>query len=132
MVVIRLSRKGAKKSPFYHIVATDKRNSRDGRFIERLGFYNPVARGQAVRLEVAAERVQHWIDQGAQPSERVSSLLKQFAQGMTAAIPHAPKKPAAAPKVEEPKAEAPKAEAPKAEEPKAEAPNAENTADKAE
>jgi len=79
MVSIRLSRTGAKKRPFYHIVVTDSRNSRDGRFIERLGFFNPVAQGGEEELRLDRERVQHWISQGAQPSERVVQLLKKQA-----------------------------------------------------
>ncbi len=79
MVTIRLARGGAKKRPFYHIVVTDSRNGRDGRFIERLGFYNPVARGAEVELKVDSARAAHWISQGAQPSERVSKLLKTAA-----------------------------------------------------
>ena len=77
MVTIRLSRGGAKKRPFYHVVATDKRNSRDGRYIERLGFYNPLAAKHEETLRVDAERVKHWISNGAQPSERVQYLLKE-------------------------------------------------------
>ncbi|MEJ2692324.1 MAG: 30S ribosomal protein S16 [Candidatus Thiodiazotropha sp.] len=80
MVTIRLSRTGAKKRPFYHIVVTDSRNSRDGRYIERLGYFNPVAVGGEVELHVEQARVDHWIAQGAQPSERVSKLLKQAAK----------------------------------------------------
>ena len=79
MVTIRLTRGGAKKRPFYHVQVTDSRKSRDGRYIERLGFFNPVARGGEERLRLDAERAQHWIDQGAQPSERVSSLIKEAA-----------------------------------------------------
>jgi small subunit ribosomal protein S16 len=79
MVTIRLSRGGAKKRPFYHIVVTDSWNRRDGRYIERLGFFNPAAKGQEVRLEINAERVSHWQDQGAQTSERVGKLLKESA-----------------------------------------------------
>lgn len=79
MVTIRLTRGGAKKRPFYHVQVTDSRKSRDGRYIERLGFFNPVARGNEERLRLDAERAQHWIDQGAQPSERVSSLIKEAA-----------------------------------------------------
>lgn len=79
MVTIRLSRGGAKKRPFYHLVVTDSRNSRDGRFIERLGFYNPVARGQEERLRIDQERVSHWVGQGAQVSVRVKRLLKDAA-----------------------------------------------------
>lgn len=77
MVVIRLSRGGAKKRPFYHIVVADKRRSRDGRFIEQLGHFNPIAAGKEVRLKLDAERAQYWISQGAQPSDRVKSLIKE-------------------------------------------------------
>ena len=77
MVTIRLARGGAKKRPFYHIVVTDSRNRRDGRFIERLGFFNPVARGNEERLRINRERIEHWTAQGAQTSDRVASLLKQ-------------------------------------------------------
>ena len=76
MVTIRLSRAGAKKRPFYHVVVTDSRKRRDGAYIERLGFFNPVARGGEERLRVDIERADYWIDQGAKPSERVSQLLK--------------------------------------------------------
>ncbi len=79
MVTIRLARGGAKKRPFYNIVVTDSRNRRDGRYIERVGYFNPVARGQEQRLTVDAERVQYWLGQGAQASERVSKLLKEQA-----------------------------------------------------
>ncbi len=80
MVTIRLSRGGAKKRPFYHIVVTDSRNKRDGRFIERLGFFNPVARGAEETLRIDNERVEHWLSQGAKVSDRVSQLLKQGAK----------------------------------------------------
>ncbi len=80
MVTIRLSRGGAKKRPFYHIVVTDSRNKRDGRFIERLGFFNPVARGQEETLRIDTDRVEYWLSQGAKASERVSALLKQNAK----------------------------------------------------
>lgn len=76
MVVIRLSRTGAKKRPFYHIVVAEKRRSRDGRFIEQLGFYNPIASGQAVPLHLNVERAQEWIAKGAQPSDRVKKLIE--------------------------------------------------------
>ena len=79
MVTIRLSRGGAKKRPFYHIVVTDSRNKRDGRFIERLGFYNPVAKGAEETLRIDRDRVNHWVSQGAQPSDRVAKLLQQSA-----------------------------------------------------
>ncbi len=76
MVSIRLSRAGAKKRPFYHLVVTDSRNRRDGRYIERLGFFNPIATENEERLRVDLERVDFWIGRGAQPSDRVTSLLK--------------------------------------------------------
>ena len=79
MVTIRLARGGAKKRPFYHIVVTDSRSSRDGRYIERVGFFNPVARGQEERLNIKRERVDYWVSQGAQTSERVGKLLKEQA-----------------------------------------------------
>jgi small subunit ribosomal protein S16 len=77
MVKIRLSRGGAKKCPFYHIVVTDSRKARDGRKIERIGFFNPVARGQEERLRVDLERVTYWSGVGAQLSERVKSLVSE-------------------------------------------------------
>jgi small subunit ribosomal protein S16 len=76
MVSIRLSRAGAKKRPFYHVVVTDSRNRRDGRYIERVGFFNPVGREHEDNLRIDLERVDYWIGQGARPSERVTSLLK--------------------------------------------------------
>ena len=79
MVTIRLSRSGAKKRPFYHVTVTDSRNSRDGRFIERVGFFNPVARGQEERLRIDTDRVEYWQGQGAPVSERVAKLLKDAA-----------------------------------------------------
>ncbi|MFQ5635984.1 MAG: 30S ribosomal protein S16 [Gammaproteobacteria bacterium] len=81
MVSIRLSRGGAKKRPFYHIVVTDQRNRRDGRYIERLGFFNPVAKGKEVKLRIDVDRVDHWLGNGARASERVSSLLKSYRKG---------------------------------------------------
>jgi len=77
MVTIRLARGGAKKRPFYKIVVTDSRNKRDGRFIERLGFYNPIAREQEEGLRIDTDRVAHWLAQGAKASARVAQLLKQ-------------------------------------------------------
>ena len=76
MATIRLSRSGAKKRPFYHLTVADKRFSRDGRFIERLGFFNPGARGQEEKLRVDLERVKFWTDQGAIASDRVAKLVK--------------------------------------------------------
>lgn len=77
MVTIRLARAGAKKRPFYHVVVTDSRNARDGRYIERVGFFNPIASGGEVRLNLNRERVDYWLQQGAQASERVASLIKE-------------------------------------------------------
>jgi small subunit ribosomal protein S16 len=85
MVSIRLSRAGAKKRPFYHLVVTDSRNRRDGRYIERVGFFNPVGKEQEENLRIDVERVDHWIGQGAQPSERVASLLKAHRKAAQAA-----------------------------------------------
>ena len=79
MVTIRLARSGAKKRPFYHIVVTDSRNKRDGHYIERLGYFNPIATGQEKKLDIDAERVDYWVSNGAQTSERVSKLLKDHA-----------------------------------------------------
>lgn len=78
MVVIRLARRGSKKNPFYHIVVTDKRNPRDGRFIECVGYYNPMARGQNIRLQIERDRIAHWFNQGAQTSLRVQHLIKKL------------------------------------------------------
>ncbi|SEK37253.1 small subunit ribosomal protein S16 [Roseateles sp. YR242] len=75
MVVIRLSRGGSKKRPFYNLVVTDSRNRRDGRFIERVGFYNPVASGAAETLRVAQDRVAYWVGVGAQLSPSVARLV---------------------------------------------------------
>lgn len=85
MVKIRLARGGAKRQPFYHIVVTDSRNRRDGRNIERLGFFNPVARGNDERLRVDQERVQHWLERGAQISERVSHLVAEASRSEASA-----------------------------------------------
>ena len=85
MVTIRLSRGGAKKRPFYHITVTNHQSSRDGRFIERIGFFNPTARGNEERFRVDKERVQYWLDKGAQLSDRVSKLLQEQAKEQAAA-----------------------------------------------
>ncbi len=77
MVTIRLARTGAKKRPFYHIVAADARAPRDGRYLERLGFFNPIAQGQEVPLKVDLERVDYWLAQGAQLTERAAALVKK-------------------------------------------------------
>lgn len=78
MVVIRLARGGSKKNPFYHLVAADQRFPRDGRFIENLGYFNPMARGQQIRLTLDAARIEHWLKVGAQASERVKTLIKKY------------------------------------------------------
>lgn len=85
MVKIRLSRGGAKKRPFYHIVATDHRNKRDGRALERLGYFNPIASGAEKRLELDTARLQYWVDNGAQLSDKVGLLLKEAAAQAKAA-----------------------------------------------
>ena len=77
MLTIRLARSGAKKRPFFHVSVADSRMPRDGRFVERVGYYNPIASGQEVRLELDVERIDYWIGKGAQPSDRVLNLLKQ-------------------------------------------------------
>jgi len=76
MVTIRMARGGAKKRPFYNIVVTDKRSKRDGRHIERVGFFNPIAKGGEIPLQLDMERVNYWLSRGAQPSERVAKLIK--------------------------------------------------------
>ena len=78
MVKIRLARGGAKKKPFYSIVATDSRKRRDSGYIERIGYFNPVARGQEVRLQLEEDRLAYWIAQGAQISDRVKQLAKEY------------------------------------------------------
>ena len=78
MVIIRLSRSGSKKRPFYHVTVADSRVSRDGRFIERLGFYNPVARGAEQGARIDLDRVDYWVKQGAKMSERVENVVKAY------------------------------------------------------
>lgn len=77
MVVIRLARHGAKKRPFYHIVVADQRFKRDGRNLERLGYFNPIAASGEQRLNLEFDRVNYWLSQGAQASDRVKSLIKE-------------------------------------------------------
>ncbi len=77
MVVIRLARGGSKNRPFYNIVVTDSRNRRDGRFIERVGFYNPVANEKEERVRFTMDRLNHWVSVGAQVSDSVARLLKE-------------------------------------------------------
>ena len=79
MVSIRLARSGAKKRPFYHVVVTDSRNARDGHYIERIGFFNPIATGGEERLRMDMGRVDYWRGTGAQPTERVAALIKEYA-----------------------------------------------------
>lgn len=85
MVTIRLARGGAKKRPFYHLTVTDSRVARDGRFIERLGFFNPIARGGEERLRVDLDRLAYWESQGAQVSSRVAELIKSARKAQAAA-----------------------------------------------
>lgn len=85
MVTIRLSRGGAKKQPFYRVVVTDSRNRRDGRYIERVGFFNPVARGNDPELLLEMDRIDHWVNTGAQMSDRVERLVKAYRKQQAAA-----------------------------------------------
>lgn len=110
MVVIRLSRGGSKKNPFYNVVVADSRNRRDGRFIERVGFYNPSARANAEGLRIDEARVNHWTSNGAQLSDTVARLVKFHAKGPEAMIAAKAKDAA---KVEAAKAKAAEAEAAK-------------------
>lgn len=87
MLMIRLARVGSKKRPFYHVVAIDRRHARNsGNYVERLGYFNPVARGGEIRLHLDHDRITHWIGQGAQPSDRVSSLMTE-AKKVAAGLP---------------------------------------------
>lgn len=100
MVVIRLSRAGAKKRPFYHMVVTDSRQRRDSNYVEELGYFNPIARGQEKRLHLDLEKISYWQGVGAQLSDRVKTLVKEFkktAPVMTAVSEESAKK-ATAPK----------------------------------
>jgi len=85
MVKIRLSRGGAKGRPFYHVIVADERKARDGRNIERVGFFNPVAAGKEVRLQLDLDRVSNWIAKGAQPSDKVRALIKEAGKQAKAA-----------------------------------------------
>ncbi|WP_394262012.1 30S ribosomal protein S16 [Moraxella boevrei] len=78
MVVIRLARGGAKKRPFYQIVVTDSRSPRDGRYIENIGFFNPIAQGQEVPVRIDIETYEAWLNKGAQPTDRVKALFKAY------------------------------------------------------
>jgi small subunit ribosomal protein S16 len=139
MLKLRLSRGGTKKRPVYKVVVADSRFARDGRFIEKVGFFNPLLpKDKKERLGLEAERIKYWLAQGAQPTTRVARILGENklmpmpanGNNPNKAIPKKDRKKEGdeapvAPKAEAPKAEAPKAEAPKAEAPKAEAPKAE-------
>ena len=141
MIKIRLSRGGTKKRPVYKVVVADSRRARDGKFIEKVGFFNPLLpKDKKERVGLEAERIKYWLGQGAQPTARVARILGENdiipmpANGSnpSKAIPKKERKkegdeaaPAAAPKAEAPKEEAPKVEAPKEEAPKAEAPKEE-------
>ena len=147
MIKIRLSRGGTKKRPVYKVVIADSRRARDGKFIEKVGFFNPLLpKDKKERVGLEAERIKYWLDQGAQPTPRVARILGENdiipmpanANNPNKAIPKKERKkegdeatapaaaaPAKAPKEEAPKAETPKAEAPKEEAPKAETPKAE-------
>ena len=85
MVTIRLQRGGAKKRPFYQVVVADSRYARDSRFIEKVGFFNPLAAGQAEKLRIDLERINHWVGQGATLSERVAKLVKDAGKAQAAA-----------------------------------------------
>ena len=91
MVTIRLARHGGKKRPFYHVTVAEKGAKRDGRFIERIGFYNPLARGKDEKLRIDTVRLDHWLGVGALPTERVRQLAKQWRQQQAAPAPQAAK-----------------------------------------
>lgn len=108
MVTVRLARHGAKKSPFYHVTVAEKSAKRDGRFIERIGFFNPVASGREEPLRIDLARLDHWLACGAQPSERVRQLAAQLRRAQAAERAGA----GAAAQSERPAAAAPKEDAP--------------------
>jgi small subunit ribosomal protein S16 len=85
MLVIRLARHGAKKAPFYHLTVADRAARRDGRFVERIGFYNPLSKGNAESLRVNLERADHWLSVGAQPSDSVARLIGMARKAATEA-----------------------------------------------
>lgn len=85
MVVIRLSIGGAKKRPFYYLTVANKTNARDGRYIERVGYYNPKAAGEEKRFQIDLERLQYWISKGAQPSDTVLRLVNEYQLGLAKA-----------------------------------------------
>jgi len=85
MVTIRLARHGARNAPFYHVTVAERTAKRDGRFIERLGFFDPVARGAAERLRLDLARVDFWVSKGAKPSERVTKLIREARKQLVSA-----------------------------------------------
>ena len=85
MVTIRLTRRGGKKQPFYHLVVTDSRKRQGSTILEQVGYFNPVAKGKERRLELNVERIEHWIGKGAQPSDRVRHLVKDHRKQSAAA-----------------------------------------------
>lgn len=107
MVVIRLSRTGAKKRPFYHVVVKDKRSRRDGGCIERIGYFNPIAQGGEVRLKLDLDRIKYWKGVGAQTTDRAGLLIKEFAKyGERTGLQYNESRPVKEKKVEAPAAEA--------------------------
>jgi small subunit ribosomal protein S16 len=105
MVVIRLARGGAKKRPFYKIVVADSRNARDGRYLERLGYFNPIAKGGESRIVLEQERVAYWQSKGAQPSARVLTLLEEYRAQAAKEVGSADKKGQSPKEAEAPKSE---------------------------
>ena len=87
MVIIRFSRAGMLKRPFYHLVVTDSRNRRDGRYIERVGYYNPIASGNDKSTSIQLDRVDYWLSKGAKTSDTVGNLLKKYRKELAAATP---------------------------------------------
>ncbi|MFO7304918.1 MAG: 30S ribosomal protein S16 [Gammaproteobacteria bacterium] len=85
MVTIRLTRRGAKKQPFYHVVVTDSRNRQGGAILEQVGYFNPIPAGKDRALELNVERIDYWLSKGAKPSERVASLVKKYRKQLSAA-----------------------------------------------
>ena len=96
MVTIRLARAGSKKRPFYHVHVADRQVARNGRFIERIGFFNPIARGGEEPLRIDLDRIDYWVRQGAQMSDRVNKLVKEYRKATTAAPTAPPTEEAAA------------------------------------
>ena len=125
MVTIRLARGGAKKRPFYHLVATDSRKPRDSGHLERLGFFNPIAGDDEERLRIDQERVRFWLDRGAKTSERAAHLIRRHAEAQPAETQPAAAKPAETKPTETKPAEAKPAEVQPAKAESAEAKSAE-------